>query len=95
MTQENRFQPCPEPLSWGYTLQDALKWYREAISSAKSSKECLQVRALVASAPVLLKACELALDDLFDTVNYEEGDERTLATVSALEEAIALAKGQS
>lgn len=46
---------------------------------------------LYAAAPDLLAACRMALTDLVQTMNYDEGDPQTLATVSALEAAIAKA----
>ena len=46
---------------------------------------------LYAASPELLEACRMALDDLTQTVNYDEADPQTLATVAALEAAIAKA----
>jgi hypothetical protein len=46
---------------------------------------------LIAQAPTMLKACRMALEDLMQTVNYDERDPQTLATVAALEEVIAAA----
>jgi hypothetical protein len=46
---------------------------------------------LYAAAPDMLDACRMALDDLTQTVNYDEADPQTLATVAALEAAIAKA----
>lgn len=48
---------------------------------------------MFAASAILLKACEAAVDDLCDTVNYDEKDPRTLATVAQLNEAINAAKG--
>ena len=39
----------------------------------------------------LVDACRMALDDLTQTVNYDEADPQTLAAVAALEAAIAKA----
>ena len=46
---------------------------------------------LIAQAPAMLEACRMALDDLIQTVNYDEGDPQTLATVATLEAVIAAA----
>lgn len=43
---------------------------------------------LIAAAPDLLQACKDALNDITQTVNYDEGDSQTLATVKALQDAI-------
>ena len=49
---------------------------------------------LIAAAPDLLSACRMALGDITQTVNYDEGDPQTLATVAAIEAAIAQATGE-
>ena len=46
---------------------------------------------LIAQAPAMLRACRMALEDLTQTVNYDEGDPQTRATVAALEKVIAAA----
>ena len=49
---------------------------------------------LIAAAPELLAACEVALADLTKTVNFEEGDEHTVATCNLLDQVITKAKTQ-
>ena len=70
-----------EPQSWGEL---------QAISNMETGRERIYDKHLKMqhAAPALLEACKTALRDLTNTVNYDEGDAQTLATVAELEAAI-------
>jgi len=41
----------PDTAPWGYTLSEALTWYRKAVAKAPNAQECLRLRSMVATAP--------------------------------------------
>lgn len=55
---------------WGYTLSDALSWYRKACDETKTLNEPLKLRCIVAAAPELLKALKEAMRP-FDCIPTE------------------------
>ena len=66
--------------------------YRSLASVSSSFELPAEANArLIAQAPAMLRACRMALEDLTQTVNYDEGDPQTRATVAALEKVIAAA----
>lgn len=79
----------PKPLAWGYTLNDALKWFRDKTAKAKNATECLQARALVAAAPELLEALESLLaasqkneGSLDDEADVFEAEQKATAAIN-------------
>ena len=71
----------PKPLAWGYTLNDALKWFRDKTAKAKNATECLQARALVAAAPELLEALESIVSHI-DNEIYKPALFKVIATAA-------------
>ena len=78
----------------GQTLASVVGGPTSGLSFPQSADEVSANARLIAAAPDLLAACRMALMDLVQTMNYDEGDPQTLATVSALEAAIAKATNQ-
>ena len=79
----------PHPLPWGYTLSDALAWYRKSVAKARDSTEALAFRALIAAAPELLAA----LIELDQWAQAQQGSEYPQGTFSTVQEAINKAMG--
>ena len=65
------------------------------VCSMMDGPEQVANAALISAAPDLLAAAETALADIKQTANFDTGDSQTLATVAALEAAIAKAKGEA